>query len=253
MNHEGVLTKPDMLSAGASSARNRWRELILGNSSKHNLNLGYYCVRLIDEDERLEGVSQEDAQRRATEFFENTPPWNDMLLERGNRFGIPAFVMQVNHLLVQMIEAKYVYFMETSVYVANEDFSLPKMRSTVQFLLAQSEKEQGKLPIPPSRNAITEVMMMIKDFCDDVTQAMFGRRFKSFAQENRICYDEFKHAILATCPDFRPFGNSSVIPEPEYRAQDSTNGNPYAHLVPPPLSSVSSPIDLTAVRAVITE
>lgn len=79
--------------------RKRWQNVIEGR--EHKLKHGYYCVRLPDDEERTRKVTRADSVNTATEFFNNTPPWNTM--DR-NRFGIPNLVTDISRLLANLIE-----------------------------------------------------------------------------------------------------------------------------------------------------
>ena len=100
----GVLTKPDTLSTGATSARQRWKQVIEGRL--HPLKHGYYCVRLPDDDERSRNVTGANLQRLASEFFASTSPWKEFV-DR-HRLGIPGFVSDISKLLIKLIELAYV-------------------------------------------------------------------------------------------------------------------------------------------------
>lgn len=96
------MTKPDMLTVGASGARQKWREIILGQDEKHKLKHGYYCVRLPDDDERKRKISRDESQALAKVYFEKNSPWKEFV-DR-SRFGIPALVHDISRLLVRLIE-----------------------------------------------------------------------------------------------------------------------------------------------------
>jgi vacuolar protein sorting-associated protein 1 len=100
LDGSGVLTKPDTLSTGAISARQTWKQVLEGQA--HILKHGYYCVRLPDDDERSRNITRAASQRLASEFFENTSPWNE-IVDR-NRLGISGFVSDISKLLMNLIE-----------------------------------------------------------------------------------------------------------------------------------------------------
>jgi len=107
---QGVLTKPDTLTKGATGGREKWKAVLEGR--EHRTKHGYYCVRLPDDDERARKVSRMKSQRIADDFFTSTPPWSEMSDRRC--FGIPNFVHDISALLVQLIEKKYVHFYQPS-------------------------------------------------------------------------------------------------------------------------------------------
>jgi hypothetical protein len=100
-NFPGVLTKPDALTTGASNMRRKWKSIIRGED--HELRHGYYCVRLLDDDERAAGVSRAEAREIATDFF-NSPLWSDT---DQRRCGVPNLVADISGLLVCLIAKKY--------------------------------------------------------------------------------------------------------------------------------------------------
>jgi hypothetical protein len=90
------------LTPGASGSRRKWKAIIEGRLDGHNL--GYYCVRLPDDDERARKITQEQALQVAADFFDNTSPWNGFA-DR-SRFGIPNLVSDISLLLIGLIESK---------------------------------------------------------------------------------------------------------------------------------------------------
>jgi hypothetical protein len=109
----GVLTKPDMLTSGATGARQKWKEILEGGS-KHGLRLGYYCVRLPDDKERTRDISRGEVDRVAHDFFNTTPPWREILAKDPQRFGIPSLVSDVSVRLTSIIEKSYVLVASTT-------------------------------------------------------------------------------------------------------------------------------------------
>ncbi|KAH7908747.1 P-loop containing nucleoside triphosphate hydrolase protein [Hygrophoropsis aurantiaca] len=191
-SNAGVLTKPDMLTAGSSGALQRWRNLLDGrlgdNQEKHRLKHGYYCVRLPDDEDRARRLSRIQCQQREEQFFDETPPWCEVQ-DRG-RFGIPAFVADISQLLIQLIED-----------------TLPEHKRTVEKLLADCTKELESLPPPLVSDPKIEVLMRVNAFCESFKGAVDGSSDKTLAQRNRALYSQFKRDIRGTAPDFRPFSD----------------------------------------------
>ncbi|KAJ7595066.1 P-loop containing nucleoside triphosphate hydrolase protein [Mycena floridula] len=197
----GVLTKPDTLTAGATGARQKWKDIILDKEPKHRLAHGYYCVRLPDDAERSRGVSKAESQRLADDFFSNTTPWSQITDRR--RFGIPGFVSDISKLLVARIEA-----------------NLPKLRERVRRLLAETSDRLEELPPPPSLEPTSEVLLLVTKFTEAVKEAVMATNHKQMVQSNREHYESFKDDIRRTCPDFRPFEGYSKFPDPNLRDID---------------------------------
>ena len=96
----GVLTKPDMLTAGATKARDLWLEVLEGR--RHPLYHGYYCTRQPDDDERSKGISAAEARTAEAAFFQATAPWASST--QRERFGTLNLVKSISKLLTQIIQ-----------------------------------------------------------------------------------------------------------------------------------------------------
>jgi vacuolar protein sorting-associated protein 1 len=83
-----------------------WKDVLRGE--RHKLKLGYYCVRLPDDEERSRKIPRSESQRLATELFDNTSPWSE--IEDRGRFGIPNLVSDLSKVLVHLIEKRYVLY-----------------------------------------------------------------------------------------------------------------------------------------------
>lgn len=198
----GVLTKPDTLTAGATGALDTWKDLLMRKPIKHQLEHGYYCIKLPDDAQRARRINREDAQRVADEFFRATSPWNQMT-DR-SRFGIPNFVADISKHLVKLIET-----------------NLPKLRERTQELLKQYRTELANLPPPPSRDAFTEIMLHLTNLGKEVHRAVMGdtEDYKCLVQKNRKHYRDFKTAICGTCPNFVPWDHD-LLEEGEEMERD---------------------------------
>lgn len=102
----GVLTKPDMLSAGSTKARALWMEVVEGKN--HPLRHGYFCTRQPDDAERARDVTAAENCASEEKFFQTAHPWADSPLR--NRFGTKNLVGTLGRLLTIIIT-------ETSVHV----------------------------------------------------------------------------------------------------------------------------------------
>ncbi|KAK0476319.1 P-loop containing nucleoside triphosphate hydrolase protein [Armillaria novae-zelandiae] len=210
----GVLTKPDMLTVGASGARQKWRDIILGQEEKHKLKHGYYCVRLPDDDERRRKISRNESQALAKLYFENNSPWKEFV-DR-SRFGIPSLVHDISRLLVRLIE-NYI----------------PTLKKSVDDILASDRAELSALPpLPLTGEAWAQITLLIHKFCVDVQAAIEGKEeHKGLVQRNRARYTQFKRDILGTCPNFRPFENKTQYRDPCIRDEEfEGKDNPYAYM-----------------------
>lgn len=99
-----VLTKPDTLTVGSTSARQKWRDVLTGkyHSDSQALKLGYYCVKLADDAERETHSTRSERQERETSFFSLTEPWNEVV-NRG-RFGVLNLVNDLSRHLTALLD-----------------------------------------------------------------------------------------------------------------------------------------------------
>ena len=89
-----VLTKADLVATKAEITH--WLDVITGRV--HPLKHGYYCTRQPDDDERANGVTQEEARALETSFFANTAPWAHHA--SSERFGTQNLVTNLRRLIV---------------------------------------------------------------------------------------------------------------------------------------------------------
>ncbi|KAJ6510740.1 P-loop containing nucleoside triphosphate hydrolase protein [Mycena sanguinolenta] len=223
-----VLTKPDVLGAGATGSRQKWRDILEGRDQL--LKHGYYCVRLPDDAERSQGISRAESERRAAAYFDSTQPWRD-IVDR-SRFGVPNLATFLSGLLVEHIE-NY----------------LPTLKQQVDALLEQYNHDLQKLPSPPASEPAAEILLRISAFCSAFHSAVFGDQDKTVAQKNRHIYLEFKADIRSTAPDFRPFAGYVNYQHPNITDGEvlevgiSTTG----------ACALEKPLDLGDVRQVIAD
>jgi hypothetical protein len=71
-----------------------WVRTVQGQ--KDPLELGYYCVKLLSEQQR---AADADTRREAMNYLEQNPPWNQ--LDKSRR-GIPSLVRGLDKSLVDM-------------------------------------------------------------------------------------------------------------------------------------------------------
>ena len=90
------------------NAQRRWLKVFQGQPEvvQHVLKLGYYCVKLPDDNERAK-YSREDMEERAMAFLQVTKPWSE--LTSVNRVGVRALVANISTLLMRIIDESYVF------------------------------------------------------------------------------------------------------------------------------------------------
>ncbi|KIL59206.1 hypothetical protein M378DRAFT_111256 [Amanita muscaria Koide BX008] len=178
----GVLTKPDVVLPSSIGQLNRWRSVLEGDAFP--LQLGYYCVRLPDEAERMKQLPRVESERLADAFFRTHNPWSQMTLR--SRFGIPNLVHDVSSLLVEWIES-----------------NLPALKKRLNELLDKCRNELNALP--PSLDPSIEILLRLGEFRRAFNDAVCATEEKSMVQRARKRYREYKIDILRTTPNFWPF------------------------------------------------
>lgn len=212
----GVLTKPDTLPPGASGSRKRWADIIEGR--QHPLKHGYYCVRLPDDDERARRISRTESTKIAMEFFKSTPPWNKI---SRHRFGVHNLISDLSLILVGLIEK-----------------NLPALKNTIDEQLRTCHDSLSELPTPLTTDPSTEFLLRVTKFCTDFHSAVLGEDHRTLVQHNRQQYSQLKSDIYRTCPDFRPFGDSTTYHDPNLEG---------------PAGYSRPPLDLEDVQKVIND
>ncbi|KAJ7025176.1 P-loop containing nucleoside triphosphate hydrolase protein [Mycena alexandri] len=221
-----VLTKPDVIGAGATGTRQTWKDTLEG--AKDPLTHGYHCVRLPDDDERSRGISGAESERRATEYFDSTLPWK-AVADR-SRFGVANLTTFLSQLLVTRIET-----------------NLPTLRGKLEELLRQTNEELLELPAPPTSEPAAEVLLRVTAFCKAFHAAVFGDDHKSLSQNNRRVYLQFKADIRSTSPNFRPFPRHVDYVNPNITDLEPEDIGVSSH------RAENIPIDLLDVRQVIAD
>lgn len=104
-------------------------------------------------------------------------------------------------------------------------------------LILECSNDLEAIPIVPTKEPSTEILLRISDFCRDVMQAVMGEDHKFLVQHNKRHYETFKVAIERTNPDFWPF------------ISKEDHVNPYLHVQ----GGSVGPLDLEDVRKEIAE
>ncbi|KAF8921041.1 P-loop containing nucleoside triphosphate hydrolase protein [Mucidula mucida] len=188
----GVLTKPDMLSAGSTKALDLWLNVIEGR--RHPLTHGYYCTRQPDDQDRSEKISATAAREAEKRFFSNTTPWSKS--SRKERFGTENLISSLSHLLVSIIDA-----------------TLPKICNDAQKALADCRRDLASLPPAVHDEPATHVLKLITEFASEVKSVIKGRSDAStLIQENRAAFRSLKTSIRSCAPNFVPALRTEVQP-----------------------------------------
>jgi hypothetical protein len=84
-------------------------------------------------------------------------------------------------------------------------------------MINKTQKQIELLPKPPPKNALNEVAKRIRDFDSSVRIHVAGVPDKGgIIQQIRTPFNQFRHAIRGTAPEFRPFS------EPESKSGCTT-------------------------------
>ncbi|KAH8092248.1 P-loop containing nucleoside triphosphate hydrolase protein [Cristinia sonorae] len=181
----GVMTKPDTLTSGATSARAMWLDVIEGR--RYPLRHGYYCTRQPDDDERTNGITASAARQAEQDFFANNPPWSDSAHQQ--RFGTRNLITTLSKLLSQIIDEK-----------------LPTLQTQVSEQLLACTTRLSALPPPITTEPSAYVLSMVTGFCHAVQLLVQGDSDNStLVQQNRRTYATFKSDVRSSAPRFVPF------------------------------------------------
>ncbi|KAL5513429.1 hypothetical protein ACEPAH_3828 [Sanghuangporus vaninii] len=239
----GVLTKPDTLTSGAIGARKKWKDLITGGDTPgvYALKHGYYCVKLPDDVERARNPSRPERNESENTFFSNTIPWSTVPDRK--RFGVSDLVTDLGKLLTAIL-----------------DQELPQLRKRAKEELEKTLAALRQLPAPLPADISSEVLERVTNFCQEFNGTIHGTIYatmpelqssghtkccgKSFIHRNRAIYEEFKHQIRSTAPDFRPFDDHNEYNRPHFTDSEQFRSKE---------GIGNGPRDLTYVRRVIKE
>ncbi|KAJ7185818.1 P-loop containing nucleoside triphosphate hydrolase protein [Mycena filopes] len=178
----GVLTKPDMLSAG-SKVRDLWLDVIEGRS-KHVLQHGYYCTRQPDDDERARNITSVQARRAEAAFFADTAPWSESTQK--DCFGTDNLVSTLSTLLVQIINDR-----------------LPYIRQMAATRMDECRRDLAALPDKVVGEPATHMLNLITAFCTEIRHYVDGQSdMSTLIHERNEAFGNFKTAINKTQPRF---------------------------------------------------
>ncbi|EPQ51165.1 hypothetical protein GLOTRDRAFT_141261 [Gloeophyllum trabeum ATCC 11539] len=186
----GVLTKPDMLTSGATKARDLWMDVIEGR--RHPLLNGYYCTRQPDDAERAKDISAAEARKVEADFFGNTIPWSRATNK--NRFGTGNLVATLSKLLTKLIDER-----------------LPHLHKQAKEVLRDCNEELDSLPQAIEAEPATYVLGLITAFSTNVQGFVAGGLDSGrLVHENRDSFREFKYAVRRTAPNFIPYPEGTI-------------------------------------------
>ncbi|KAH8092249.1 P-loop containing nucleoside triphosphate hydrolase protein [Cristinia sonorae] len=201
----GVMTKPDTLTAGATTARDLWMGVIEGR--RYELRHGYYCTRQPDDDERTRGITASEARQAEQEFFAQNTPWSTSAHQ--HRFGTRNLITTLSKLLSQIIDDK-----------------LPTLQTQVTEQLLACNARLAALPPLITTEPSAYILNMITGFCQDLRLLVQGdSQHSSLVQQNRRTYALLKKDIRASAPRFVPYSNAKDPHAAEWIEVDEEDDN----------------------------
>lgn len=86
------------------NARKSWKEVITGEHQidSRRLKLGFYCVKLLDDVERLKNPPRNRRDSAEMHFFASAEPWNEVAND--GRFGVRNLVKDLSKHLAALLE-----------------------------------------------------------------------------------------------------------------------------------------------------
>ncbi|KZT64693.1 hypothetical protein DAEQUDRAFT_717652 [Daedalea quercina L-15889] len=225
-----VVTKPDLLSDGATGLKQDWLDILQGR--KHQLTLGYYVVRLPDDEQRRRNITRAQLDVEAQAYFASKLPWKNA---SPSRLGIPNLVSDLSKLLMRILQD-----------------SIPQLRKNATTRLAKVNLEIGRLP-GLIGDPMTEVLKRISSFCKDVQADVYGHSAgkRTFVHRSRSTHRDFKIAIRKTMPDFWPFMKIDGYVNPGDPGDIENEDKSEVHIRSIPLDG--PPTSLLRVREVIKD
>lgn len=88
-------------------------------------------------------------------------------------------------------------------------------------LILECSDELDAMPIAPTRDPSTEILLRLSEFCRDLREAVMGKDHKFLVHTNRRYYETFKSAIQMTNPDFWPVSSKEIHTSPGLHIQGS--------------------------------
>ncbi|KAL6299310.1 P-loop containing nucleoside triphosphate hydrolase protein [Sparassis latifolia] len=190
----GVLTKPDRIPLGEEE---RWLRFIKNESEP--LENGWFGVKQPDSRALAAGITWSEARELEREFFSSTSPWAGVDLQIQHHFGTANLTDRCSSILSGLIAKR-----------------LPEIQSELQDMLQKTENNLRQLPKPPSSDALGEVFNLLTQFSGSLAEYLEGTpEPDGLLQSIRPIKEVFRQDILATAPDFRPYGRLPLPNEPQ--------------------------------------
>ncbi|KAG8994196.1 hypothetical protein FRB94_010067 [Tulasnella sp. JGI-2019a] len=203
----GVLTKVDRIEPGAED---KWISML--NNKENALPNGWFCVKQPDLAQLRSGISWEDAKAAERRFFLETPPWVSLDRSAHRRLGSSALAEKLGKILSDLVSQK-----------------LPEIEAEITQQLIAVNDELSKYPAPNLKDPKTEIIRMFRDFERELSKYMeglpeilgSGQIMSGLAFEVNNIFEQFRHDIRRTSPQFRPY-SSTDEQEIDDAAENST-------------------------------
>ncbi|EMD32900.1 hypothetical protein CERSUDRAFT_76972 [Gelatoporia subvermispora B] len=188
----GVLTKPDRIPSGEED---RWLRFV--RNEYEALENGWFSVKQPDSRALAEGISWAEARQLEQEYFSMTPSWAKLESQYRQQLGTTSLIERLSAVLSSLITKR-----------------LPEVQDELQQLLYDTNDSLRRLPKPPSADALAEILHLLGDFSRDMATHLEGTPDEDgLLQLIRPRQDQFRKAIKATAPDFRPFAKCRGVSE----------------------------------------
>ncbi|TCD68939.1 hypothetical protein EIP91_009329 [Steccherinum ochraceum] len=179
----GVLTKPDTITTGAVQAKRLWLDVIEGR--RHPTKHGYFCTRQPDEDERVSGMSFQEAREVERNFFRSTGTWADS--SQPGRFGTAKLIANLSRLLGDVIHK-----------------TIPSLDGEVSRQLETCRSQLSHLPPPISSDPPNYILNLITQLAYDCRMLVEGTSDPSLVQTTRKTFEWYQRVVRGTAPVFIP-------------------------------------------------
>ncbi|OBZ65814.1 Interferon-induced GTP-binding protein Mx [Grifola frondosa] len=167
----------------------------------------------IPEGTSTTGITWEEARQDERDYFSSTSPWSGLDFEFQDHLGTANLTERLSMVLSDLISKR-----------------LPEIQTELQNQLQTTEDHLRRLPMPPSTDALGEVLQLLGTFSRIVARFIEGTPEEDgLLQSIRPDHEVFKKAIRATAPHFKPSERDKTTDQFEAPGFIS---NEEAHLIP---------------------
>jgi hypothetical protein len=215
----GVLTKPDRIPPGGEE---EWLKILRNETEP--LDNNWYCVKQPNPKTLAAGISWAEARKQENDFFSMTSPWSTLDPFHQKYLRTSNLTDRLSTILSDLISRRSGFTSWSLSCFWTRFHSLPEIQEELQKLLQETEEGLSGLPTPPSEDAFSQVMHLLTTFMRDLSHHIKGVPDESgLLQTIRPVQEEFRRAIQATAPNFRPYEKRFSSRDPPQRPQFLSN------------------------------